>query len=340
MSDIAPASTDTRIEFDDSQVDALSLQGRSVLVTGGASGIGLACATALAQAGALVTIADLQEGPGTASVHHLTSQGHKVKFVQCDVTSYEAQVEMFRQAISFGGGKIDIVIPCAGVIPPKEENLLNMLPDGAPSVDGPAPPQPGYRGCQVNLEGVYNTCYLALHYFRLPGDTASEYRPSIILISSLAGYVGFPSSTTYSSSKFGVRGLFHGIRDRAARESPAVRVNLVAPWYIDTAMTQQEGFQASEAGLLLNVMGFAPMERVTDAVLRFAADQKLLGRAAGIFPSANEDLGDDFTGAFGGDVLRKHMGVVLAKVGLYVQEMAEKQNELARTDSATGAATV
>jgi 5'-hydroxyaverantin dehydrogenase len=102
-------------------------------------------------------------------------------------------------------------------------------------------------------------------------------------------------------------------------------------------MTRQEGFLTSEAGVLLNVMGFAPMERVTAAVLQFAANEKLLGRAAGIFPLGNEDLGDDFEGSFAGDVLRKHMGDILLKVGMKSAEA--QQSELARMDSATGATT-
>jgi len=316
----------------ESQLDVSSLEGRSVLITGGAAGIGLACATVIAQAGALVTIADLQQTARLAAAQDLTAKGYKVQSVQCDVSSYAALVYSFQQAILFGGGKIDVVIPCAGVIPASEENLFDMIPKDSPTLDSPPPPQPGYRGCEVNLQAVYNTCYLAIHYFRL--QSASDYRPSIIFVASLAAYVGFPSSGTYSTSKFGVRGLFYGIRDRAARESPAVRVNLVAPWYIDTAMTRQEGFLASEAGLLLKVMGFAPMERVTAAVLQFAANEKLLGRAAGVFPLGNEDLGDDFEGAFGGVVLEKHMSDILMKA---TKHMEAEQSELARTDSATGA---
>jgi 5'-hydroxyaverantin dehydrogenase len=191
----------TRIEFNQPQLDVSSLQGRSVLITGGAAGIGFACATVIAQAGALVTIVDLQEATGLAAAQDLTAKGYNVQFVQCDVTSYAALVEAFQRTISFGGGRIDVVIPCAGVIPVSEENLFDMIPKDVPNLDNPPPPQPGYKGCEVNLQAVYNTCFLAMHYFRLPRNTAIDYRPSIIFVASLAGYVGFPSSATYSSSK-------------------------------------------------------------------------------------------------------------------------------------------
>jgi 5'-hydroxyaverantin dehydrogenase len=321
------------IEFGQTELDVSSLKGRSVLVTGGASGIGLACATHIAKAGALVTISDLQETTGQAVAQELLSKGHAVQFVQCDVTSYTAQVEMYQKAIIFGGGKIDIVIPNAGII--AEKNLFDMVSGNTLSPDSPPPEQPSYAGCNVNLQAVYNTCYLAIHYFRLPRIAADTYKPSILLMASLAGYVGYPSSSTYSMSKFGVRGLFYGIRDRATRETPPVRVNLVAPWYVETAMTKAPQFLNSEAGMLMNVMGFAPMDRVMSAVLQFCADERLHGRAAGIFPTSNEDLGDDLEGAYSGMVLQKHMKHVMVKVTTHMAAMEAEKHELTRQDSAT-----
>ncbi|KAH4180085.1 hypothetical protein HBI95_158730 [Parastagonospora nodorum] len=301
------------ITFNDPQLDVSSLRGRSVLVTGGAAGIGLACARKIAEAGALVTISDLNEASGQAAAKDLSSAGLGVQFVHCDVRSYAAQVEMYKRAITFGGGRIDLVIPNAGIM--SEENLFDMA-----------------------SATVYNTCYLAMHYFRLPRDASDTYKPSIVLISSLAGYVGYPSSSTYSISKFGVRGLFYGIRDRASRETPAVRINLVAPWYIETAMTQNTAFRTSEAGQLLDIIGFAPMDRVVAAVLQFAANEQLHGRAAGVFPTENEDLGDDLEGIYGGMVLQKHMQNVMVKVVRAMTAAAELgKGELERTDSATAA---
>lgn len=327
-----------QITFNEPQIDVSNLRGRSVLITGGAAGIGLACATKIAEAGALVTISDMNEANGQAAAKELSSAGHAVQFVQCDVRSYPAQIEMYKNAIAFGGGKIDIVMPNAGVV--AETNLFDMAAECSPSLDGPPPPEPNYSGCDINLHAVYNTCYLAMHYFRLNRDVANTYKRSIVLISSLAGYVGYPSSSTYSISKFGVRGLFYGIRDRAARETPAVRVNLVAPWYIETAMTKDETFRSSEAGMLLQIIGFAPIERVVAAVLQFAANQQLHGRAAGVFPVANEDLGDDLEGMFGGQVLQKHMKDVMVKVArAMAQAERGKGEQLESTDSANAAPT-
>jgi 5'-hydroxyaverantin dehydrogenase len=326
------------IKFDQPQLDVSSLKGRSILITGGASGIGLACATRLAEAGALVTISDIQEATGQAAANELSSLGHGVQFVQCDVTSYTAQVDMYQRAIAFGGGKIDIVIPNAGVV--AEKNLFDMASTNTPSLDGPPPPEPAYTGCTINMQAVYNTCYLAMHYFRLPRDPADVYKPSILLIASLAGYVGFPYSSTYSMSKFGVRGLFYGIRDNALQQTLPVRVNLVAPWYVDTAMVRAIPALKGDLGFLLDVMGYAPMDRVMSAVLHFCANQELHGRAAGIFPMGNEDLGDDLEGAYSGMVLQKHMGDAMAKLTKAMVAMEAQKNDLSRQDSATDTPTV
>lgn len=298
------------------------------MITGSARGIGLGCATKLAEAGALVTISDVRDETGEAAAHQLRSKGLRVQFVQSDVTSYSSQVSLFRKAIEFGGGKIDVVVPNAGIC--AEQNFFDMIPtEGVSLVD--EPPEPSYSTMDVNLKGVYYTCYLALHYFRLPRD--SSYAPSLVLIASLAGYVGFPSSVTYSMSKFGVRGLFYGTRDRAAAANPPVRVNLVAPFFIPTAMTAQETFVASEAGAMMKALGSAQLDDVVRAVAHFSVDETAHGRAAGIFPHGVQDLGDDVEGGFAGPKTQQGLLDIMDAAAT----ASEKEGkELTRQDSATG----
>ncbi|XPS80235.1 5'-hydroxyaverantin dehydrogenase [Ascochyta lentis] len=317
----------TPLDFSQSP-DLSNLKGRSVLITGAARGIGLACATQLAEAGAIVTISDIRSGAGEAAARELTSKHLRVQFVQSDVTSYPSQAELFRRAIAFGEGKIDVVVPNAGIC--AEQNLLDMMPTDAPDLNV-APPEPGYSTMDVNLRGVYYSCYLALHYFRLPRD--ASFAPSIILIASLAGYVGFPSSATYSMSKFGVRGLFYGTRDRAAAANPPVRMNLVAPWFVPTAMTAQEDFLASEAGAMMKTMGPAQLAGVVQAVTHFSADENAHGRAAGIFPQGVLDLGDDLEGGFAGERTQQGILDIVAAVSAATEKPAD---ELTRQDSAAG----
>ncbi|KAF1354339.1 NAD(P)-binding protein, partial [Lizonia empirigonia] len=295
--------TSTPLDFSQ-RPDLSKLEGRSVLITGSARGIGLACATELAEAGAIVTISDVRSEDGEAATRELTSKGLRVQFVRSDVTSYSSQVELFKKAIAFGGGKLDIMVPNAGIC--AEQNLFDMVPSDASNLD--EPPEPGYSTMDVNLKGVYYSCYLALHYFRLPRSTS--FAPTIILIASLAGYVGFPSSATYSMSKFGIRGLFYGTRDRAAAAAkPPVRINFVV-----------------------------------QAVTRFGADASAHGRAAGVFPQGTLDLGDDLDGGFAGQRTQQGVMDILAamdappeKKGAEMVGEEKVGEELERQDSATAA---
>ncbi|KAI4935167.1 uncharacterized protein J4E92_002454 [Alternaria infectoria] len=260
----------TPIDFN-SVLDTSNLKDRSVLITGAASGIGLACAMKMAEAGAIVTMADLHD---TA------------------------------------GGVIQGILA--------EKNLFDMVPATLPNPGDTPPPPPSFACVSVNLQAVYNTCYLALHHFRLPRTAATSFKPSIVLIASLAAYIGYPYSTTYSMSKFGVRGLLYSLRERAMHSS--IRINLVAPWYVDTGIAKQADF-VEDNGAVLHIIGFVSMDRVVDAVVRFASVQELCGRSVGIFPKGSEDLLDDLEGGYGGAIVSKHMREVQAVV---VQEMQKQ----------------
>jgi 5'-hydroxyaverantin dehydrogenase len=303
--------------------DTSSLKDKSVLITGGASGIGLACAEAFTSHGALVTIADLQQEAGDAAAKQLSSKG-KAQFVQCNVTDYQSQFAAFKSAIEFGGGRLDVVVPCAGII--AQRNLVEMAASTEPSLDAP-PPEPGFSTVDVNLKGVYYTSFLALHYFRLPGPVDEKpFKKAIVLVASLAGYLGFPFSTTYSLSKFGVRGLFYAIRDQA--RAADIRVNLIAPWYIKTAMTTVE--EDDPLGGHLSMFGFAPMEEVVETVLRLSADEGVTGRSALIVPEGKYDIGDNIWDGFGGKVVQERMAERLGNVAVQMaayQKQKEQQQE-------------
>ncbi|KAF2112760.1 hypothetical protein BDV96DRAFT_156951 [Lophiotrema nucula] len=307
-------------------LDTSNLAGKSILVTGGASGIGLACVTAFASAGAFVTIADLQEDAGAIAALDLTSRGLKVQFARCNVTNFESQWTAFKSAIEFGGGRLDIVVPAAGII--AEQNLFDAAANHPVSLDAPPPP-PGLSGLDVNLIGVYYSSYLALHYFRLPSPTPTDapFKKALVFVSSMAGYTGFPESATYSMSKFGVRGLWYGTRDKGLKQDPQVRVNLVAPWFIKTPMTVIEHEKIQQT---LMIAGFAPIENVVDAVLRLSVDEKIYSRAAGILPEGNLDLGDNVWEGYGGIEVQKAMGVRYAdmlKKAAALQAAAAQQQE-------------
>ncbi|OAG36492.1 hypothetical protein AYO21_09299 [Fonsecaea monophora] len=182
--------------------ESLSLErlaGKSVLITGGAGGLGKAYATAFIQAGSYVTIADVNEKLGAETVAEM---GENSQFIKCDVTNWDDQVRAFEAASKNSPYKsCDIVIANAGI--------------------------PNLKTMEINLMGLLYTVKLALHYFRRqPVD--SDRDRCLILKSSLAGYVDLPGSIQYNSSKFGVRGVMRSLRRTSWKEN--IRVNLVAPW--------------------------------------------------------------------------------------------------------------
>lgn len=94
------------------------------------------------------------------------------------------------------------------------------------------PQKPALKMLDVNLNGVLYTAKLALFYFRrqFSKDPSKNPQTSLVLQSSLAGFMDFPSLVEYNTSKFAVRGLMRSLRRTECRFG--TRVNLLAPWYI------------------------------------------------------------------------------------------------------------
>ena len=164
------------------------------------------------------------------------------------------------------------------------------------------PPIPSSRTApQINLEGQFYTAYLALYYFRLPpSQDDHQSLKSLVLISSLAGYIDhpLPGFVGYSASKWGVRGLWRGLRTDAW-ERYGIRSNLVAPWFVATPMTDPIAEIVNQRGL-----GWGKIEDVVDAVTFCAVNKNISQRAVGVTPMGPIDLRDDTEGLDGGEELR------------------------------------
>ena len=265
-------------------IDYSLLDNRSVLITGGASGLGAATATKFAQHGAYVTIADMQDTLGTNLAKDLTSQGHHCAFISCNTTSYESSLAAFKHCINFSPSKtLDIAILFAGT-DGERSGLVDYAINngGSPSLDSD-PPAPTHRAVDVNLLGVYMNTYLALHYFRLPSATTKTSQPfkkSLILISSMTAYIDLPYNTGYSVSKYGIRGLFRSIRSQVHKVG--ARVNNIAPGYVLTPLTQkvhriERGEEVSKA--TGTVLPWAGVGSVVECVGRCAVDEGVDGRS-------------------------------------------------------------
>jgi 5'-hydroxyaverantin dehydrogenase len=193
----------------------------------------------------------------------------RVQFIQGDVSNWDALLAAFKAAIKFSKhGGIDIVVPSAGVYGGgvyAQEGVTASLDED--------PRAPNYKSLDINLKAVASTVTLALHYFTLPPTSpAPKGAKSIVLISSIAAYFEAPSMALYCTAKSGVRGLFKSIRTTVPDLTPAVRVNLVAPTFVNTPMTEP-----LLPLLQANGTQLASKEDVVKAVLRLAGDESING---------------------------------------------------------------
>jgi NAD(P)-dependent dehydrogenase (short-subunit alcohol dehydrogenase family) len=204
-------------------------EGKVALVTGAASGMGLATAKAFAEAGAAVALADRNLEAVQVVAAELVAAGHKAIAIACDVAD-EAQVAAMVERTVATFGRLDAAFNNAGVQSPIAETADA---DGA-EFD---------RVIAINLRGVWSCMKYELRQMREQGDGA------IVNCSSLGGLVGVAGRATYHAAKHGVLGLTKSSAlEYAAR---GIRINAVCPGIIDTPMVSGMLASAPEAMDLL-----------------------------------------------------------------------------------------
>ena len=189
----------------------MQISGCSALVTGGASGLGLATARELRAAGADVIILDLP-GSGGDAVEGVT-------FVAADVTD-EAQVQA---AVDAASAPLRIVVNCAGI----------GTPGKTLGRDGPLPLSTFERVLRVNLLGTFNVIRLAARAIAATEPVDGE-RGVIVSTASVAAFDGQIGQAAYSASKGGVVGMTLPIARELATH--LIRVMTIAPGTFDTPM--------------------------------------------------------------------------------------------------------
>jgi len=228
------------------------LEGRTAVITGGCSGIGLATVRRFATEGALVVIGDLDDAQGKDLATEVGGA-----FVHCDVTDADEVAELFATA-QREFGSVDVAFNNAGISPPDDDSILDT---------GLA----AWRRVQdVNLTSVYLCCKAVLPYMREQG------RGSIINTASFVAVIGAATSQiSYTASKGGVLAMSRELGVQFAREG--VRVNALCPGPVDTPMLRELFATDPEraARRLVHVpMGrFARAEEIADAALFLASDE-------------------------------------------------------------------
>ncbi|MFI6776524.1 SDR family NAD(P)-dependent oxidoreductase [Nocardia sp. NPDC050412] len=198
----------------------MHIDGSSALVTGGASGLGLATARRIIDRGGRVVLADISEEQGAKAVAEL---GDAAQFVRADVTD-EAEISAALDAAE-NSGPLRFVVHCAG----RGGDRVRIIDRDRT----PGDLATFAEVVRINLIGSYNVLRLAAARMAA-NEIVDGDRGSIVLTASVAAFDGQIGQTSYTASKAGV----HGITLVAARDlaSWQIRVNTIAPGIMDTPM--------------------------------------------------------------------------------------------------------
>ena len=198
----------------------MQLKGLTVLVTGGASGLGEAVVRRFVKAGANAIIADLNIEKGKALA---TELGRKAKFIVCDVSSEKDAQKAIAQGITRFKA-IHILVNCAGIAPPAR----------TVGKEGPHPLAHFQKIININLIGTFNMIRLAA--FEMCNNTPNEEgeRGVIINTASVAAYDGQIGQAAYAASKGGIVAMTLPIARDLSRNG--IRVMTIAPGIFKTPL--------------------------------------------------------------------------------------------------------
>lgn len=228
---------------------SFSFKDQVALVTGAASGMGLAASKAFAASGASVVMVDVNEEAVTNAASELNAAGYSAIGIRCNVANIDEVKAMVDQAVATFG-RIDAAFNNAGVQSPVAETAI-------------ADPEDYDFVMDVNLRGIWNCMKYELIQMKKQGSGA------IVNNSSLGGLVGIAERGIYHASKHGVVGLTKSAGLEYAPQN--IRINAVCPGIIETTMvsgmleTQPEAMAEMMKDVPIKHLGRA--EEIADAVL-------------------------------------------------------------------------
>jgi len=225
---------------------------RTVLIVGGASGIGLATAELMASNGWRVVLADRVQDRMANEVSRLSAKGLTVDSVDMDVTSVDSVESAFKQVL--GKYELHSLVNAAGIA-----HFGTILDIDEADWD---------RVLGVNLKGAYLTCRAAVRAFLSSGGG------TIVNIASQSGRTSsFYSAPNYVASKAGLIGLTMVLAKQHAAQ--AIRVNCVAPGLVETPMiaTAYSDEQRKNMMNATPIGRFASAEEIANVILFLATEQ-------------------------------------------------------------------
>jgi len=226
-------------------------EGRVAVITGGASGIGLATARRLASEGAQVVIGDLTPEQGKAAADEVGGA-----FIQTDVTDAEQVENLFESTVDQYGA-VDVAFNNAGISPPEDDSILTTGIEAWERVQ------------KVNLTSVYLCCRAVLPHMQRQG------RGSIVNTASFVAVMGAATSQiSYTASKGGVLAMTRELGIQFAREN--IRVNALCPGPVNTPLLKElfakDPERAARRLVHVPVGRFAEPEEIAAAVAFLASD--------------------------------------------------------------------
>ncbi|MCP2040175.1 3-oxoacyl-[acyl-carrier protein] reductase [Neisseria sp. HSC-16F19] len=214
----------------------MRLANKVAVITGAASGIGLATAEKFAAEGATVIVCDLNQAGVDAAVAAITEKGGKADGYIVDVTNKD-QINTMRDAVLAKHSRIDVLVNNAGIV--MDAQLVKMTEEQFDKV------------VDINLKGTYNMA-------RALVDTMVEQGSGVILnASSVVGVYGNFGQTNYAATKFGVIGFVKTWSRELGKKG--IRVNAVCPGFVATPI-----LKSMPEKVLADMANKVPMKRLAE----------------------------------------------------------------------------
>lgn len=230
----------------------MRFEGKTVLITGGATGIGRATALAFAKEGAAVMIGDI-DARAAQTVSLIEAAGGKAAFLSTDVTDPQALDALVAECVARFGG-MDMAFNNAGVLPEQRPLHEVTLDEWNLAIN-------------VDLKGVFLAMQSEIRHFLKTGKGA------IVNTASVGGVIADPNMSAYVAAKHGVVGLTKAAAIEYAQQG--IRVNAIGPGFVVTPMTQHWADSADfrAAFFAQNISGRAAQpEEIAGTVLHLCSD--------------------------------------------------------------------
>jgi NAD(P)-dependent dehydrogenase (short-subunit alcohol dehydrogenase family) len=235
----------------------MELKGKTAVITGGASGIGLATAIQFSKAGANIVLGDIEDGPLQTEVDEMRSHGASVIGVHCDVAQ-ESDVEGLRDAALKEFGAVHVIFNNAGVAGGSTIGTPKKVWDWVMS---------------VNLDGVVNGMNAFIPLF------LEQNEGHVVNTASEAGLVGVAGMGPYNASKFAVVGISESLFHELANIGKNVHVSVLCPNFVRTRIFESERNMPKEIASYAENPENAEIKKLAEALVNAGIDAADVARS-------------------------------------------------------------